>query len=280
VLKIQKKTKKVSKIALPKLGEVEFVHHRKFAGKIKSATVSYSHGEGWQISVLVEETPIQHANTSQETVGIDLGVAKTIAISGDNKDHCLPTQQIKRIENRIATLQKRKAKAEKFSDRWKYFGRIVSKLHSRITRIRKDFLHQTSCELSKNHGVIAMEDLRVKNMSKSASGTKEDPGKNVAQKSGLNRAILRQGWGNFRIMMEYKTKWYGSHLILVGPKNTSRRCCECGYTHEDNRQTQADFLCLQCGHNENVDKNAANNIRRLGLESLGSKPLEALAIAF
>ena len=124
-----------------------------------------------------------------------------------------------------------------------------------------------------------MEDLRVKNMSKSASGSLEEPGKKVAQKSGLNRAILRQGWGNFRNMMEYKTKWYGSHLILVSPKNTSRRCCECGYTHEDNRQTQADFLCLQCGHNENADKNAANNIRRLGLESLGREPLEAPAIA-
>ena len=75
---------------------------------------------------------------------------------------CLPTQQIKRIENRIEILQKRKAKVEKFSGRWKYFGRIVSKLHSRITRIRKDFLHQTSDEPSKNHGVIVMEDLRLK----------------------------------------------------------------------------------------------------------------------
>jgi putative transposase len=279
VLKIQNKTKKVSKIALPKLGEVEFVHHRKFAGKIKGATVSYSHGDGWQISVLVEEDPIQHENISQETVGIDLGVSKTIAISGDNRDHCLPTEQIKRIENRIATLQKRKAKVEKFSDRWKHFGRIVSKLHSRIARIRKDFLHKTSCELSKNHGAIVMEDLRVKNMSKSASGSKDNPGRNVAQKSGLNRAILRQGWGSFRIMMEYKTKWYGSRLIFVSPKNTSRRCCQCGYTHEDNRQTQADFLCLKCGYNENADKNAANNIRRLGLESLGRQPREAPSIA-
>jgi putative transposase len=279
VLKIQKKTKKVSKMSLPKLGEVEFVQHRKFVGKVKSASVSYSYGDGWQISVLVEEAPVQHENTSQETVGIDLGVAKTIATSGSNEDHCLPTDQIKRIENRIVVLQKRKAKLEKFSDRWKHFGRIISKLHSRIARIRKDFLHKTSCELSKNHGAVVMEDLRVKNMSKSASGTKEEPGRNVAQKSGLNRAILRQGWGNFRIMMEYKTKWYGSHLILVSPKNTSRRCCQCGYTHEDNRQTQADFICQKCGHNENADKNAANNIRRLGLESLGPQPLEAPAIA-
>ena len=278
-LKIQKKTKKISKIAIPKLGEVEFVHHRKFSGKVKSATVSYSHGDGWQISVLVEEAEAETNNLKTDTVGIDLGVAKTIATSDEKKGYSLPSEKMKEIENRIATLQKRKEKSEKFSDRWKHFGRIVAKLHSRIARIRKDFLHKTSYELSKNHGAIVMEDLRVKNLSKSASGTKEEPGRNVAQKRGLNRAILRQGWGNFRVMMEYKTKGYGSHLILVSPKNTSRRCCQCGYTHEDNRQTQAHFLCLKCGHNENADKNAANNIRRLGLESFGHQPIEALAIA-
>jgi putative transposase len=279
LLRIQRKSKKISKITLPKLGAVEFVQHRQFQGKVKSATVSYSHGDGWQMSILVEEAQIEYENPSRDAIGVDLGVAKTIAVSGESQDYLLPTEQIKRIEKRIGTIQRRQAKVTKFSKRWRYFGRIVAKLHSRITRIRRDFLHQASSDLSKNHGVIVMEDLRVKNMSKSASGTLEEPGKKVAQKSGLNRAILRQGWGNFRIMMEYKTKWYGSHLILVSPKNTSRRCCECGYTHDDNRQTQADFLCLQCGHNENADKNAANNIRRLGLESLGRKPLEAPAIA-
>jgi putative transposase len=171
------------------------------------------------------------------------------------------------------------AKIEKFSKRWKYFSKILAKLHARIARIRRDFLHKASNDLSKNHGVIVLEDLRVKNMSKSASGTREDPGKNVAQKRGLNRAILRQGWGIFRDMMGYKTKWYGSRLILVSPINTSRRCSQCGYTHKDNRLTQADFLCQKCGHDENADKNAAENIKRLGLESLGVIPQEASATA-
>lgn len=276
---IQRKSKKMSKVTLPKLGEIEFIQHRQFQGKVKNATVSYSLGDGWQISLLVEETQIARENLSKDTLGIDLGIAKTIAVSGEGQDYLLPTEQIKKIEKRIEIIQKRKAKVDKFSERWKRYGRIVAKLHSRIARIRRDFLHKTSSKLSKNHGVIVMEDLRVKNMSKSASGTIDDPGKNVAQKRGLNRSILRQGWGSFRTMMDYKTKWYGSILILVSPKNTSRRCCECGYTHEDNRQSQADFQCMKCGHNENADKNAANNIRRLGLESLGSWPLEAPAIA-
>jgi putative transposase len=280
LLRIQKISKKTSKITLPKLGEVKFIQHRKFIGKVKSATISYSNGNGWQISLLVEEAEVETTTPAITTVGIDLGVAKTIATSGENKDHNLPLDQIKRIEKRIAVLQKRQAKTEKFSKRWKQLSLNRAQLYSRITRIRKDFLHKASYEFSKNHGVIVMEDLRVKMMSKSVSGTKEEPGKNVAQKRGLNRAILRQGWGNFRMMMEYKTQWYGSRLILVSPKNTSRRCCQCGYTHEDNRQTQADFCCQKCGHHENADKNAANNIRRLGLESLGfHQPLEAPSIA-
>jgi len=279
IFRIESKSKKISTIVLPKLGIVEFIQHRKMDGKIKSATISYSHGSGWQISVLVEEVEPQYKNSSQDVVGVDLGIAKTIATSGNNKDYNLPTERIKRIEKRIAAIQRRKAIVEKFSDRWKYFGKILAKLHARIARVRKDFLHKTSYEFSKNHGVIVMEDLRVKNMSQSASGTKEEAGKNVAQKSGLNRAILRQGWGTFRTMMGYKTKWYGSYLILVSPQNTSRRCAKCGYTHETNRRTQAEFCCQQCGHNENADKNAANNIKRLGLESLGSRSQEAPAIA-
>jgi putative transposase len=282
MLRIQRKSKKRSKILLPKLGEVEFIHHRRFTGKVKSATVSYSHGDGWQISILVVEENIESQNTSADTIGIDLGVVKTIALSGENGELNLPLEQIKPIEKRIQKLQRKRAKLEKSSyhlKKRKRLGLIAAKLHSRIARIRRDFLHKASHKLSKNHGVIVMEDLRVKNMSKSARGTLEEPGKNVTQKSGLNRAILRQGWGSFRIMMEYKTQWYGSRLLLVNPKNTSRRCSLCSFTHESNRQTQAEFSCQRCGYNENADKNAANNIRRLGLESLGPSLLEAPSIA-
>ncbi|GAI24810.1 unnamed protein product, partial [marine sediment metagenome] len=131
--------------------------------------------------------------------------------------------------------------------------------------VRKDFLHKMTNKISKNHAVVVMEDLKVSNMSKSARGTKENPGRNVKAKSGLNRSILDQGWFEFRRQLEYKLKWRGGHLELVDPKHTSQKCCRCGHTESENRTIQAKFECKNCGHWENADINAAKNILAAGL---------------
>jgi len=102
-------------------------------------------------------------------------------------------------------------------------------------------------------------------MSGSAKGTAENPGKNVKAKSGLNKAILDQGWGLFKTMLAYKLSWNGGALLLVPPKNTSRRCPVCGFTHEANRKSQAVFICINCGYAANADINGAVNIKEKGL---------------
>jgi transposase len=101
-------------------------------------------------------------------------------------------------------------------------------------------------------------------MSKSAKGTVENPGSHVKQKSGLNRSILDAGWGEFRRQVEYKVGWAGGIVVAVDPKNTSRRCPVCGHTARENRLTQADFVCVNCGHADDADVNAAINILRAG----------------
>ncbi|WP_391540694.1 transposase [Lonepinella koalarum] len=93
----------------------------------------------------------------------------------------------------------------------------MAKLHHKIANCRKNFLHQTSNQISKNHAMIYVEDLQVANMSKSAKGTVEEPGKNVSQKSGLNRSILDQSWFEFRRQLDYKTQWRGGFLVAVTP---------------------------------------------------------------
>ncbi|MEH8240308.1 transposase, partial [Gallibacterium anatis] len=95
----------------------------------------------------------------------------------------------------------------KFSQNWRKLKAKIGKLHHKIANCRKDFLHQTSSKISKNHAMIYIEDLQVANMSKSAKGTVEQHGKNVAAKSGLNRAILDQSWFEFRRQLDYKTQW-------------------------------------------------------------------------
>jgi putative transposase len=273
-LVIQKYSKKKSLAELPKFGKIKFRKHREIAGKIKSATIRKESGE-WYISFICE-TQIEETSNYNSYIGIDKGITKTLAFSNGEYIN-LPVENIKILENHIEKLQRRMSKEIRFSDSWRKYNNIINKLHSKISRIRQNWLHIQSYNLANNHGVIVVEDLKVKNMSKSAKGTIDNPGKNVKAKSGLNRSILRQGWGMLTDMLEYKSLWYGSKLVKVSPQYTSQQC-KCGFVSKDNRVTQELFRCQKCGHEENADINAAKNILRLGLESLGIT-LEAPAIA-
>src|SRR5208283_501412 len=110
-----------------------------------------------------------------------------------------------------------------------------------------------SALISKNHAIVCVEKLQVGNMSRSAAGTLEEPGKNVQAKSGLNKSILDQGWFEFRRQLDYKLAWSGGWLIQVPPQNTSRTCPVCSYVSADNRKTQTEFCCMGCGFEEHAD---------------------------
>lgn len=112
--------------------------------------------------------------------------------------------------------------------------------------------------------MVNIEGLPVRNMSASAAGRIEAPGTNVRAKSGLNKVILDQGWFEFRRQLDYKTAWNGGHLVAVPPHNTSRACPCCGHIAKENRQTQAQFACAECGFEENADLVGAINVLRTG----------------
>ena len=111
---------------------------------------------------------------------------------------------------------------------------------------------------------MCIEDLQIRNMSKSSKGNAETHGKQVKQKSGLNRAILDQGWGEFRRQLDYKLAWRGGHLIAVPPHNTSRTCPACGHASKDNRRSQAKFECVEGGYENNADVVGAINVLERG----------------
>ena len=134
---------------------------------------------------------------------------------------------------------------------------------------RRNWSHRVSAELVKRYAIICWEDTRIENMTRSAQGTVEEPGTNVAQKRGLNRSILRQGWGQLRAFTEYKTSWAGRVFVPVPATNTSITCPHCGEVDPKNRRTQAVFRCVSCGHTDNADVNAAETIRRQGPRLLG-----------
>lgn len=281
---------------IPKIkGGLKIIQHRPILGSIKMATIiretngkwfiSFSCELGDQSEIIASESTHKGELDPTNSVGIDLGVARTMQPDAGDP-YQIDISKIKKIEKQIAIIQRRISKQKKFGDRWKYYQKIIAKKHSKISRIRLNFLHKASNTICKTHAIVVLEDLRVKNMSASAKGTVEDPGRNVKAKSGLNRSILRQGWGMFRDQLRYKTEREGGLLVLVDPKNTSRRCSnpDCGHTSKSNRKDQQTFECEKCGHTENADKNAAKNIKALGLQSLGFenfslKTLEAPTIA-
>ena len=121
-------------------------------------------------------------------------------------------------------------------------------------------MHKLSSELAASHGLIVIEDLRVRNMTRSAKGTLAEPGVNVNPKTGLNRSILAQGWGELRRHLQYKTVWYGSQLAEVPAQHSSQTCSACGVVHAESRESQARFRCIACGHAEHADVNAARVI--------------------
>jgi putative transposase len=141
----------------------------------------------------------------------------------------------------------------------------------------KAFLRKASATISKNHALVCIEDLQVLNMSKSATGTVEKPGKNVRAKAGLNKSILDQGWFEFRRQLEYKTAWSGGRLVAVPPHHTSRTCPCCGQVSKENRKTQARFRCVGCGYLNHADVVGAINILARGMKSFEGPDLARIA---
>jgi putative transposase len=249
------------KIYLPKIGWVKFRKSREIEGTIKNVTVSRTAGK-WYVSIQVERVEVEPKHPSNSAVGIDLGVALFATLSDGQA--FMPVDSFKVRQKKLAKQQRSLARKVKGSENWKKQKSAIQKTHVRIVNMRRDYLHKLSTRISKSHVVICLEDLKVQNMTRSAKGTQEKPGKNVAAKSGLNRSILDQGWYEFKRQLMYKQAWRGGHVVLVDPKYSSQKCSNCGFTSAENRRTQANFNCIGCNYVLNADVNAAKNILAAG----------------
>ncbi len=250
-----------NQLKLPKIGWMRFWKSRDIEGAIKNVTIRRD-GNRWTVAFQTErevETPV---HPSRSAIGIDLGIATFAAVS----DGTLypPLNAYRRLQAQLAKAQQRAATKVNFSKNWQKCQTAIRRIQATIARCRKDFLHKLSTTISKNHAVIVVEDLQIGNMSRSARGTAEEPGRNVAQKAGLNKAILDQGWGMFLQMLEYKQLWRGGVVLAVNPRYTSQTCPECGCVSKLNRPQQALFSCISCSYTSHADVNAAQNILALG----------------
>jgi putative transposase len=249
-----------SRIFLPKLGWLRYRNSRPALGTVRNVTVSQSCGK-WFVSIQTERE-VDAAVPHGGAVGIDMGVARFATLSDGT--FYAPLNSFKRQQDALRKAQQALSRKVKRSKNWIKAKARIQRIHARIGNARRDYLHKASTTISKNHAMVCIEDLQVGSMSKSAAGTAEQPGRNVRAKSGLNRSILDQGWGEFRRQLGCKMEWSGGWLVAVPPQNTSRTCPRCACVAAENRRTQARFECVMCGYSEHADLVGAVNILRAG----------------
>lgn len=269
-----------ARVLVPKVGWVEWRFTRDPSGA-KSYRVTCDAAGRWWISFALIPASIEGPGTGA-LIGVDRGVSVPFCLS--NGDMVGVAGLTRREQDGLRRLQRKLARQVKGSTRRDMTKLKIARLKARETNRRKDAVEKLTTRLATGYDVIRIEDLRIKNMTRSAKGTIEEPGVNVSAKAGLNREILRSGWGLFARRLEAKAR---GRVEKINPANTSRCCAVCGHVAKENRKSQAAFCCVACGHQANADTNAAINIAaghvvtaRGGLalaEPLNREPIEGLS---
>lgn len=247
-----------NQIRFPKLGWFRAIVDQFPEGKMKSCTIKRD-GDQWFCSVMSEIEIPDPKPINDSIVALDRGVVDAVA---DSEGHIIENPRffaksqdlLKRAQRNLSRKKKGSKNLEKAKIR-------VMRIHRKIRRQRENFCHQISHDYAKNHGTVVIEKLNIRNMTASASGTVENPGTRVRQKSGLNRSILDSGWGILADQLRYKLLWNGGKLIEVNPAYSSQTCSICEYVDSKSRISQSRFHCSACGHSENADVNAAKVLK-------------------
>ena len=252
------------RLKLPKVGWIRLRLSRPVEGSIRNVSVRRE-GAKWYASIQTLAGDVAPSADLKPTLGLDLGI--NVFAADSNGLMVEPLNAYKLHQCRLRRYQRSVSRKVKGSANRKKAIQKLGNMHRKIARMRADWLHQLTSSLVNDHPVIALEDLKVANMSRSARGTSAVPGKKVRQKAGLNRGILDQAWGEFARQLEYKTQAVGGAVVYVSAAFTSQECRVCGHVDKANRKTQESFLCAACGHAENADTNASKNILARGCDA-------------
>jgi transposase len=251
---VHRLSRKVGQVWVPKVGWVRFRWSRAVPSSVKSFRVMMDRAGRWHVAFVVMPEPIP-APANGQLIGIDRGVAVSAALSTGELLRT-PTLTV-RERKRIVRLKRKLARAKRGSNRRKQVRLGIARLLARETDRRKDWAEKASTDIARRFDVIRVEDLKIGNMTRSARGTADTPGRNVRQKAGLNREILRSGWGLLVRRLEEKAP---GRVEKINPHHTSQRCSACRHVDAESRESQARFVCTACGFTLNADVNAARNI--------------------
>ena len=251
---VRRVSRHVGRVWVPKAGWVRFRWSRAVPPDAKSYRVTMDRAGRWHVAFAVIPGPVPAPGNGQE-VGIDRGVAVAAALSTGQMLHC-PGLGV-RGRTRLRRLQRTLARAKRGSNRRGRVKHAIARLRTRESDRRKDWAEKVSTDIAQRFDLIRVEDLKIGNMTRSAKGTRENPGRNVRAKAGLNREILRSGWGLLVRRLQDKAP---GRVEKVNPAFTSQRCSACGQVDRASRESQAVFRCTACGFACNADVNAARNI--------------------
>ncbi len=251
---VRRVSRKAGQVWVPKAGWVRFRWSRTVPPDAKSYRVTMDRAGRWHVAFAVIPAPIPAPGNGQ-AVGIDRGVVVSAALSTGELLHCPALTGRERI--RLRRLQRTLARAKRGSNRRGRVKCAIARLRARESDRRKDWAEKASTDLARRFDVIRVEGLQVKNMTRSARGTRENPGRNVRAKAGLNRGILGSGWGLLVRRLEDKAP---GRVEKIKPHYTSQRYSACGQVDRDSRESQAVFRCTACGFACHADVNAAINI--------------------
>ena len=228
-------------------------------------TVEYRTGLARVASDVVESPQFSTASGNTPLVASD--------VVESPPSHKIKRRRVNRLN--IAKKQQRLARCQRGSRERRKRARILANAHSRAKISNRNECHRITTNIIQRFGHIGIEALQIRNMTRSAKGTAEEPGKNVAAKSGLNREILTQTWGLIRQQLSYKAEWAGRQFVEVDPKYTSQACSRCGVIDAASRdkKDRKNFTCRSCGHQQDADVNAAINILRRSLAGGKASPL-------
>lgn len=239
------------KLQIPKLGKLRTKERTdKFSGRILSATLSRE-ADRWFVSLAVEVDIHEPKLVVGPVVGVDLGL-NVFAVLSDGTYIEAP-KPLLRAQGLLARRQRQHARKQKGSANRRKSAMCLARLHRRVKNVRNDFIHKFTTELAKTKSVLVVEDLSVRNM----MGNRK-----------LARSIADAGWAEFRRRLAYKTKWYGSELV-VAPKfyPSSKTCSHCGHVKKTLTLSERTFTCSECGFSADRDLNAAINLESIATRS-------------
>ncbi|MFC5746861.1 RNA-guided endonuclease InsQ/TnpB family protein [Actinomadura rugatobispora] len=251
---VERLSRRWGAVLVPKCGWVRFRLSRPVPPGVKSYRVTRDRAGRWHVAFAHVPPPVPGPGEGT-VIGVDRGVTVSAALS---TGALLKVPGLIPGETRRRKLLARKlGRARRGSRRRARLKAALARLKARQTDRRKNWVEQTSTTLARQFDAIGVEDLNIRGMTRSAKGTLQRPGRNVAAKAGLNRGILASGWAMLVERLEHKAP---GRVYKIDPAYTSQRCSACRTIDPQARESQARFRCRSCGFACNADVNAARNI--------------------